>query len=62
MTVLRLTDNRQELAHAEALPLRVAGASPVGYADKGGLCAVLLSGGYLFPHLLLFIQSFGGWI
>mgnify|MGYP007003806059 CR=1 FL=1 len=40
--VLRLTENRQELAHAEALPMRVAGIPLVGYADTGGRCALPL--------------------
>ena len=43
IAVLRLTENQQELAHAQALPLRVAGASPVGYANKGGLASSVLS-------------------
>ena len=42
VAVLRLTEDRQELAHAEAMPMRVAGNSLVGYADNGGRCALPL--------------------
>ena len=42
VAVLRLTEDRQELAHAEAMFMRVAGTSLVGYADNGGRCALPL--------------------
>lgn len=40
VAVLRLTENWQELAHAKALPLRVAGLTLMGYADIGGRCGL----------------------
>lgn len=40
--VLRLSENRQELAYAEALPVCIAGTSPVGYAHKVWRCFVSL--------------------
>ena len=42
VAVLRLTEDRQELAHAEAMFMRVAGTSLVGYADNGGRRALPL--------------------
>ena len=45
--VLRFTENRKELAHVKALPLRVAGNPLMGYANTGGRCALPLFGGHL---------------
>jgi len=42
--------NRQELAHAETLPLRVAKNPLMGYADIGGRCALSMFGGHVLPH------------
>ena len=42
VAVLRLTEDRKELAHAEAMFMRVAGTSLVGYADNGGRRALPL--------------------
>ena len=37
-----LTEDRQKLAHAEAMLMRVAGNPFMGYADNGGRCALPL--------------------
>lgn len=42
IAVLRLTEDRQKLAHAEAMLMRVAGNPFMGYADNGGRCALPL--------------------
>ena len=47
---LRLTENRQKLAYAETLLMRVGGAALLGNGNEGGRCAVPLFRGHLFPH------------
>ena len=42
VAVLRLTEDRQELAHAEIVFMRVAGNPLMGYADNGGRRALPL--------------------
>lgn len=42
VAVLRLTEDRQELAHAEAVLMRVAGNPLMGHDDNGGRCALPL--------------------
>lgn len=42
VAVLRLTKDRQKLAHAEAMPMRVTGNPFMGYADNGGRRALPL--------------------
>ena len=50
VAVLRFTENRQELAHAETMPVRVAGNPFMGYANIGGRCALPVSRRYVLPH------------
>ena len=42
LSLFWLTEDRQELAHAEAVLMRVAGNPLMGHDDNGGRCALPL--------------------